>query len=137
MGQEKYIPIEKCKNRHLYIISARNADIGVYIAEEKAFKISRFKFGSNFIDKEYHWDIEPLEVLPPPFPKLQGTAKPLEKLNFLGAIVDDDERLRETLNKYMKSLFYDIKKLKKTLSGSFEIISPERMRKLRILKGGA
>ncbi len=34
----KYIPISECKDRHLYIIDAKDADIGVYLANEKAFK---------------------------------------------------------------------------------------------------
>lgn len=136
MGPDQYISMDKCKDRHLYIISARNADIGVYIAEEKGFKISRYKFKSNFIDIEYHWDIEPIELLPDPFPKLKGTVKPLVKLNFLGAIVENDERLRETLNNYMKSLYYEIKKLKKVVTVPITLIGPYRMQQLRFFKGG-
>lgn len=136
MGPDQYISMDKCKDKHLYIISARNADIGVYIAEEKGFKISRYKFKSNFIDIEYHWDIEPIKVLPDPFPGLQGTVKPLVKLNYLGAIVDDHEKLLNTLNDYMKSLFYDIKKLKKVITVPITIVDSDRMRRLRILKGG-
>lgn len=128
--------MEKCRDKHLYIISARNADIGVYITEEKGFKISRYKFKSNFIDIEYHWDIEPMEVLPDPFPKLQGTVKPLMKLNYLVALVEDDERLLETLNNYMKNLYYDIKKLKKGITVPITLIDPYRMQQLRFFKGG-
>lgn len=43
MDQDKYIPIDQCKDHHLYIIKARNADLGVYVAEEKGFWISRYQ----------------------------------------------------------------------------------------------
>lgn len=128
--EDQYISIEDCKDRHLYIIKARNADIGVYIAEDKAFKISRYKFTSNFIDTEFHWDIEPMELLPEPFPKLKGTAKPLKKLEYFGD--GEDDKMLERLNKRMKELLWDIKKLKNVISVPIEIISPERMKKLRM-----
>lgn len=131
----KYIPISECKDRHLYIIDARNADIGVYIASEKVFKISRYKGSENFIDVEYHWNIEPMEFLPPPFLKLKGTVKPLTKLNYIGAIADDDEKLQETLNNYMKELFYDIKQIKKVITVPITLIDSDRMKRLRSFRG--
>lgn len=134
MGQERYISMNKCKDGHLYIIEARNADIGVYVESEKAFRIRRNKFQLTFIDKEYHWDIEPMEVLPSPFPKLNGTVKPLKKLNYLGNM--SDEKLLETLNDYMKTLYYDIKKLKGHIRSSYVIIDSDRFKKLRRFKGG-
>ena len=128
--RDQYIPIDGCKDRHLYIINARNADIGVYIAEEEAFKISRYKFTSNFIDKEYHWDIKPIPLLPPPFPELQGTVKPLKKLEYFGD--GEDEVILERLNKRMKELWYELKRMKKQVTVPIEIISTERMKKLRM-----
>lgn len=132
--EDRYIPMSKCSDRHLYIIKARNADIGVYIAEEKAFKISRYKFTSNFIDKEFHWDIEPMELLPPPFPKLMGTAKPLKKLNYLGDM--DDEKLLPYLNEKIKLLYFDIKQLKGPLTNPIVLIDENRMKQLRMFSGG-
>lgn len=131
----KYIPISECKDRHLYIIDAKDADIGVYLANEKAFKISRHKDSENFIDVEYHWDIEPIELLPPPVLKLNGTVKPLTKLNYIGAIADDDERLRETINEYMKELLYDIKEIKKVITVPITLIESDRFRRLRSIRG--
>lgn len=124
MDKNRYIPMNKCNDGHLYIIKARNADLGVYIEKEKGFRLSRFKFQLNFIDIEYHWDTgEP-----------HGTVKPLKKLNFLGNMPDG--KLLVRLNDYMKSMLYDIKSLKKSLTSSIVLIDPERMRQLRKLNGG-
>lgn len=129
--ESSYIPIKDCIDRHLYIIKARNADIGIYLAEEKAFKISRFKFTSNFIDIEYHWDIEPVQLLSPPFPKLMGTVKPLKEL---GHFEDsDDIQMLNRLNKKMKEMLYDIKELKKEITTPIILIDSDRMKMLRIL----
>lgn len=134
MGKEVYIPINKCNDGHLYIISARNADIGVYVEKEKGFRISRHKFKSNFIDLEYHWDIEPMELLPEPFPRLHGTVKPLKKLNYIGGM--DDEKLLRYLNERIKLLYYDIMQIKKVLSAPIILVDSERMKRLRMFKGG-
>lgn len=50
------IPMTDCLDRHLYLIEARNAQIGVYAAEKKAFILARLKFGEVYLDVEYHWD---------------------------------------------------------------------------------
>jgi len=121
MDKKTYIPIEKCKDGHLYIIDARNADIGVYIAKEKGFRISRFKFKSNFIYIEYHWDTgEPF-----------GTVKPLKKLNYIGNI--SDERLLVRLNNEMKKLFYEIKRLKGIITTPITLIDSDNLKQLKII----
>lgn len=61
-------PISDCKDGYLYHIHARNASLGIYIAEQQSFLISRFKFDDNFLFTEYHWDLE------------NGTAKCYEEL---------------------------------------------------------
>ncbi len=98
---------------------------------KKHSRVCRHKDSENFIDVEYHWDIEPLELLPPPVLKLRGTVKPLAKLNYIGAIADDDERLRETINEYMKELLYDIKEIKKVITVPITLIEADRFRRLR------
>lgn len=124
MDKEAYIPMSKCKDGHLYIIKARNADIGVYVAEKKGFRISRFKFKSNFIDTEDHWDTgEPF-----------GTVKPLKKLNYIGGM--SDEKLLPRLNEEMKRLMYEIKMLKGVIITPIVVIDPDRMKLLKILHGG-
>ena len=125
MEEKPYIPMSKCKDGHLYIIDARNADIGVYVAKDKWFRISRFKFKTNYIFTEDHWDTgEP-----------HGTVKPLKKLNYIGH--PEDEKLRITLNNYMKTLYYDIVELKGYVTVPITIIDPERMKTLRFFKGGS
>jgi len=49
--------IETLKDRHVYKIHARNAHYGIWIAENKSFLISRWKFGENYPFEEYHWDV--------------------------------------------------------------------------------
>jgi hypothetical protein len=70
MKQKTWIPLEKCEDGYLYIISARNARLGVFHEQEKGFVISRFKFSINSLFVEYHWDTgEPY-----------GTVQPIEKI---------------------------------------------------------
>lgn len=131
MESTKYIPIDKCKDRHLYIISARNADIGVYLAEKKAFKISRFIYSNNLIDMEYHCDIDPTELVQSSSEEIHGTVKPLAKLKYIGATVDDEDKLKEVLNYYMKTLYYDIKEMKKVITIPIILIDSDRLKRLR------
>ena len=51
-----HLKVEEMKDGYTYIIQARNANVGVWDEHNKCFFISRHKFGSNFLDKEYHWD---------------------------------------------------------------------------------
>lgn len=89
------IPIEECKNRHLYIIKARNSFIGIYNEKEKSFFISRWKFNSNFLFEEYHWDTGA------PF----GTAMPLKDL---GLVTIPEHEMVEFLNEKMLSMKDDL-----------------------------
>ncbi|MCK9428906.1 MAG: hypothetical protein M0R17_02700 [Candidatus Omnitrophica bacterium] len=68
---KNYIKLEDCKDGYLYIISARNAHIGIFDAKKFWFIISRHKFTTNFIDYEDHWDLGPPH----------GTVKPLKELH--------------------------------------------------------
>lgn len=84
----KYIPLNECNDGFLYIISARNAKLGIFCKEDNSFIIRRANNGPTFIfkddkwikdgpyylSKEYHWDTgEPF-----------GTAKPLIRLGPTG-----------------------------------------------------
>lgn len=94
-GRETWIPLEECIDGHLYHIDARNGIFGVFVKGEgkkheagnDAFKLSRHKFGSNFIDQEFHWDTgEPF-----------GTAKPIEDLG-IAPTFENDEEMKKFLN---------------------------------------
>lgn len=123
MDEEAYIPMSKCKDGHLYIINARNADLGVYVEAQRYFRISRNKFQLTFIDTEDHWDTgEP-----------HGTVKPLKKLNYIGNM--SDENLIFELNDYMKELYYSIKELKGFVTSSFVLIDSDTMKRLRAYSG--
>jgi calcineurin-like phosphoesterase family protein len=64
------IPDAECIDGYLYWISGRNAQVGVYVRESQSFMVPREKFGHVFVDKEYHWDVDPR----------YGTVKPLQRL---------------------------------------------------------
>ena len=66
----EYIPLEKCVDGNLYLLDARNFNIGVFFQKESLFIGIRTKFGSRFLDIEFHWDTGP------PY----GTVIPLELL---------------------------------------------------------
>ena len=123
MSKDDYIPIDKCKDGYLYIIKARNADLGVYVKKEKGFHISRFKFKCNYIFMEYHWDTgEPF-----------GTVKPIKELRDLSNV--PYERLLKRLNDYMKILLYEIKAVKGTIITPASSINPNRKKQLIVLYG--
>jgi len=65
-----FIPLEECKDRHLYHIKARNFRLGIYDEAQKEFIGIRTKFGSRYLAGEYHWDTGPPH----------GTVKPIALL---------------------------------------------------------
>lgn len=73
LSTKKMIKISDMVENGIYIIHARNAWIGIWRSEDKAFIIRRCKFNSIFPFPEYHWDIGPPH----------GTAKPLKFLDRL------------------------------------------------------
>lgn len=79
-----YIPIKECKDGHLYRIAARNSNFGIFRKEFGDFEISRWKFNSNYIFEEIHWD------LGPPY----GTVKPLEHIEKAPEFDSDEEKLK-------------------------------------------
>lgn len=90
---KRWIPMQLCRDGHLYRICARNGSYGVYDAEKKWFALSRHKFNLNYIDYEDHWDTG----------APHGTVKPLEDLGkYEGPM--DEEGLKTFLNKIEKSL---------------------------------
>jgi len=83
MGKE-YISVDKCKDGYLYVISARNSNLGIYNESNKGFTISRDKFGANYLFDEFHWDTGA------PF----GTVKPKMELEKAPEFKNDEEKLR-------------------------------------------
>jgi hypothetical protein len=67
---EKYLKIDDCVQGGLYEVDARNFKLGVYNKEQQGFIGIRYKFGSEFLDLEFHWDTGA------PY----GTVKPIEYL---------------------------------------------------------
>lgn len=68
-----YLKMEHLKDSYCYKIYARNAYVGVWKEQQKAFMISRYKVGGTpYIFDEYHWDTNDEENFP------FGTVKPLE-----------------------------------------------------------
>ena len=95
------IPIDKCKDRYLYIIDARNASIGIYHQETKTFIISRHKFKSNFLFNEVHYDAD----------EDFGTATPLIELEEVSYISEEEEL--KYLNRRAEELSDQIKEIER------------------------
>jgi hypothetical protein len=79
------IKMEDCRDGFLYFIDARNAGIGIYSKKVLGFIYSRFKFSSNFIDIEYHWDIGDVQ----PEMRQHGTASPLKEIRPVPKTIND------------------------------------------------
>lgn len=86
---EDWIPLEKCIDGNVYLISARNGSVGVYNEEKKAFYLARRKFGDTFLFPEFHWDTGA------PY----GTAKPLEDLGKSPNFADEEQEINYLLEK--------------------------------------
>jgi hypothetical protein len=72
------IPLSECKPRHVYRLRSRNLSVGVFDAYSNGFIGIREKFGSRYLDTEYHGDTG----------RPNRTASPYEDL---GAIPDEIE----------------------------------------------
>lgn len=64
----KYIKVDDCVHRGLYLIDARNFGLGVYDKKFKCFYGLRRKFYDEFVFAETHYDAD----------DTHGTAKPLK-----------------------------------------------------------
>ena len=85
MENTHYIKMENLKNGYCYKILARNAYVGVWISQMKAFMISRYKMGDYpFLFYEYHWDTNDAIHFP------YGTAKPMAIIEKFPFKIKDD-----------------------------------------------
>lgn len=71
-SDDSFIPLSQCSSHSVYLLSSRNLTLGVFDGVD-GFVGIRSKFGSRFLDSEYHWDKDS------PF----GTARPLKLLHVL------------------------------------------------------
>ena len=79
-----YLKTDELRRGYLYRIKARNAHCGIWVPELMGFVISRFKFGSNYLFVEIHWDLD----------EWHGTVKPLgtlEKAPFNPAVYSTND----------------------------------------------
>lgn len=103
MKVEKYISLDECEDSYLYLIVARNSYLGIYNEKDKSFTISRFKFKSNYLFDEYHWDSgQQFGTI-----KL-GTVKPLEKICEVGQFENDEEKLKYLNDKVKEKEIIDL-----------------------------
>lgn len=71
----EYLSMSELVDKGIYQIVGRNAFVGIWLASENAFMISRYKCGSSpFVHYEYHWDVGTSDETGSP----AGTAKPLK-----------------------------------------------------------
>lgn len=84
---EDYLKIQDLKDKHVYTICARNANVGIWIELEKAFMISRYEVSATpYLFNEYHWDTgEPY-----------GTVKPLKLIGKCSLEIKDSYSENET-----------------------------------------
>ncbi len=66
------IPLSECIKGHVYKVKARNFEMGVFDGKTGFIGI-RTKFGSRYLDTEYHWDSD----------DTHGTCQPLEDIGAL------------------------------------------------------
>lgn len=87
-----YLPLHEMADGHSYQIYARNAYVGIWIAQKQGFIISRYEMGdAPCLCVEYHWDVD--HVL--------GTVKPLRRLEKATAQAmahDSDQDVQNTLS---------------------------------------
>lgn len=75
LSQSEWIPLDKCENRHVYIIRSRNLLMGAFRQSVGGFIGIREKFGTRYLFEEYHneasihhgtvWPIEDIGVILP------------------------------------------------------------------------
>jgi len=111
--KNNYIPLEQCKDGFLYIIDARNSRLGIFKKENNSFIISRFKFKSNFLYEEDHWDtgepfgtVKPLKLLGPTQMSFLPTMNQDEQLKFLNKMNDT---YREDIERFFPPSKYSAK----------------------------
>ena len=98
-----YLKIEELKDGYGYKIYAKNAYVGIWVAKEKYFLISKYK-GSLLprLSYEYHWDHgEHWDHFADP---VFGTAKPLEELEKCPFWETIDAQKGEVITAYLDSL---------------------------------
>jgi hypothetical protein len=94
--EDEYLKIDDCIHGSLYKIDARNFSLGVYSKIKQGFVGIRYKFGSEYLSIEFHWDTGT------PY----GTAKPLEYIEECPHEVSDGNKdlfewLKEKREEYL------------------------------------
>ena len=94
-----YIKLEDCEHGKVYELHSRNLSIGVFNKADNGFIGIRYKFGSEYLFTEYHWDTgEPY-----------GTVKPQKLIAALPEEIPCDEEISLVEN---KALFDFLKQLR-------------------------
>ena len=88
--ETEYIPKNKCKEGHLYEVTARNGPYGIFI--NSIFRICGYTCGAHFIEKEKHWDDHPK----------YGTVKPLKDLGIAPDFKDNIAMIKYLKEKNLK-----------------------------------
>jgi hypothetical protein len=101
-GLEKYLKVDELEDRGVYRIIARNIAVAVYRADRHEFIGIRTKFGSRFLDGEYHWD--PGKDGDGTY----GTAQPTRKLEIqLPAGIPAEDYLGPMADEAGREVFFD------------------------------
>ena len=115
---QEYIKMKDLKDAYVYEIKAPQANYCVWVENKKAFMISRWKFSSNYLFLELHWDED----------AQHGTAKPIkivDKFNFeLRAIDKYNENETKEILSHLDSLD---KSLKGVVHKGFDEIQQDKI----------
>lgn len=80
------IPLKDCKKGYAYRLEARNFQAGIFDGDT-GFIGLRDKFGSIFLDTEYHWDTGA------PF----GTVHPIKEIGFYDTNLEKNQKMFDFL----------------------------------------
>ena len=112
MNEQEYIPLNECFEGVLYVIKARNANIGIFNVISNCFIIRRIKFGEVFLFQEFHWDTgEPYGTVKP-LKILEAVPQEFEDMNdpkLLVYLEEAEKRYAKEI-KEARDIFFGIKK---------------------------
>jgi len=80
---DNYLKFPDCNNGFLYQVEARNFSLGVFDLKSRGFIGIRSKFGHEYLNTEFHWDMC----------NHYGTVKPIKEIEEIPGDIDISENL--------------------------------------------
>lgn len=92
----EWLYMEQLEPGALYLISARNASVGLWDPNQKGFVIARTKFSDVYLFVEYHWDNGPPYGTARPWKKLEAAREFKGKPEKLAYLVEKNSEYKDT-----------------------------------------